>query len=326
MRYKIFYTALVLEAIFCVIFALPQMQVSGMFTTITAFPFEQIGWVLRRLSLSGKAGNTVAVVLYLLLSLLPCAVFFILRSRKILCRADWLLPAMSALLFFVNYYMINPGLLQTGAAGSGKWMLGSTFYAVFCGYLALRMLHMYTSADVRKLQAALKILLLFMMTAFVFVIFGQGIGDLLSAVEAVRSGNSISAAEAAVFGTAQELTLTYAFLVFQFAVKAMPYSMDLVAVFFAVKMLDALAQDRYSDAAVGVVSRLADFCRSALMVTIAAEILFHVLQLLLHRYLYRVDITIHFPVLSIVFVLAMLLAARYLQEDQRMKQEHDLFI
>lgn len=42
MRYKIFYTALVLEAIFCMIFALPQMQVSGMFTTITAFPFEQI--------------------------------------------------------------------------------------------------------------------------------------------------------------------------------------------------------------------------------------------------------------------------------------------
>ena len=102
--------------------------------------------------------------------------------------------------------------------------------------------------------------------------------------------------------------------------------MDLVAVFFAVKMLDALAQDRYSDAAVSTVGRLADFCRSALMVTIAAEILFHVLQLLLHRYLYRVNITIHFPVLSIVFVLAMLLAARYLQEDQRMKQEHDLFI
>lgn len=110
MRYKYFYLALLLEAVICVIFALPQIQLSGMFTTITAFPFEQIGWGLRQLSLSGAAGNLAAVVFYLLLSLLPCAVYCFLWAKKRLCRADWLLIIMSALLFFVNYYMINPGL------------------------------------------------------------------------------------------------------------------------------------------------------------------------------------------------------------------------
>lgn len=326
MRYKYFYFALFLEAVLCTVFALPQMQLSGMFTAATAFPFEQIGWGLRRLSLSGAGGNAVAIVLYLLLSLLPCAVFGILRAKKKLCRADWLLIVMSALLFIVNYYMINPGLLQAGVTGAGKWMLGSTFYAVLCGYLALRMLRMYAPADTGKLQEALKILLLFTMTAFVFAIFGQGIGDLLLAIQSVQNSNSMSAAEAAVFGPAQDLTLTYVFLALQFLVKALPYCMDLAVIFLAVGVLDALAQDRYSDAAVFAVRRLADFCRTALAVTIGVEIAFHVLQLLLHRWLYRVDIIIHFPVLSIVFVLAMLLAARYLQEDQRLKQDHDLFI
>lgn len=326
MRYKGFYLALFLEAVLCVIFALPQMQPSGMFTTVTAFPFEQIGWGLRRLSLSGTAGNAAAIALYLLLSLLPCAVFCFLWVRKKLCRADWLLAAMSVLLFIVNYYMINPGLLQTGVAGTGKWMLGSTFYAVFCGYLALRMLHMYSSADTGTLQKALKILLLFMMAAFVFVIFGQGIGDLLSAIQSVRNGNNMTLYEADLFGTAQDLTLTYVFLVFQFWVKTLPYGMDIVAAYFAVGMLDALAQDRYSNEAVCAVNRLADFCRTALTVTIGVEMVFHVLQLLVQKQLYKVDITIRFPVLSIVFVLAMLLAARYLQEDQRLKQDNDLFI
>lgn len=326
MRYKDFYLALLLEAVICVIFALPQIQLSGMFTTITAFPFEQIGWGLRQLSLSGAAGNLAAVVFYLLLSLLPCAVYCFLWAKKRLCRADWLLIIMSALLFFVNYYMINPGLLHTGVAGNGKWMLGSSFYAVFCGYLVLRMLHIYTAADTGKLQKALKILLLFTMTVFVYAVFGQGLGDLFFAIQNLQSGNSMPAAEVALFQAAQDLTLTYVFLTLQFLVRALPWCMDLVAAYFAVLMLEALAKNRYSEEAICTVRRLAGFCRTALAVTVGAEMAFHVLQLLLHRRLYQVDIVIRFPVLSIVFVLAMLLAARYLQEDQRLKQEHDLFI
>ncbi|EET58945.1 hypothetical protein BRYFOR_09051 [Marvinbryantia formatexigens DSM 14469] len=326
MRYRYFYSALALEAILCVIFALPQIQLSGVFTSIAAFPFEQIGLGLRMLSLSGTAGNLAAILLYLLLGLLPCAVYYFLRAKKRLCGADWLLIVLSVLLFVVNYYMINPGLLGAGAAGSAKWIPGGTFYAVLCGYLALRMLCMYASADAKKLQEALKLLLLFMMAVFVYGVSGQELGWLFSAIQNVQSGNSISVEVTALYGPAQELIPTYVFLVFQFLIRALPWCMDLAAAFLALRMLDALGKDRYSEEAVGAVKKLADFCRMALSVTIGAEILFHVLQFLLRERLYQMDIFIRFPVLSIVFVLAMLLAARYLQEDQRMKQEHDLFI
>lgn len=67
-------------------------------------------------------------------------------------------------------------------------------------------------------------------------------------------------------------------------------------------------------------------CTKALYITATVDVAFNVLQVLFHASLYQMDIVIHVPVFSIVFVLAVLLFARYMHEDQKLKQEHDLII
>lgn len=68
-----------------------------------SFPFYQIGWVLRRLSLSGTAGNAAATALYLVICLLPVIWLFFrsLRLRRRPWPVDLWLPVISARLFLV---------------------------------------------------------------------------------------------------------------------------------------------------------------------------------------------------------------------------------
>ncbi|MGN1192373.1 MAG: hypothetical protein ACI4S0_06835, partial [Dorea sp.] len=60
MRRRTYLGFLVVEGLVCIIFELLHMQFSNVFSSIVAFPFEQIGVLLRRLSLSGMIGNVIA--------------------------------------------------------------------------------------------------------------------------------------------------------------------------------------------------------------------------------------------------------------------------
>ena len=67
MKERHLFTLLSVEAAACVLFCILQRSLSGLFSTLIAFPFEQIGAGLRVLSLSGAVGNVVAILLYMLL-------------------------------------------------------------------------------------------------------------------------------------------------------------------------------------------------------------------------------------------------------------------
>lgn len=128
---------------------------------IFTFPFEQIGWGLRQLSLSGTVGNVVAIIIFLLVGAIPCCIFYMLKKHGKFCKMDYALYAISVLLLVVLYYMINPGLLQNTMLGSGTVLLSGTFYSVLVGYLVLRMISENKKTDLHSLQRALQMVLLF---------------------------------------------------------------------------------------------------------------------------------------------------------------------
>lgn len=313
------------EAAACVVFCMLQMNFSGSFSSLAAFPFEQTGCVLRYLSLSGKTGNISAIILYITLSLIPCLVWLILKKKEMLLGIDHILPGISVLLFLVNYYMINPGLFISGIPGMGKWMLGCTFYSVLSGYLVIRILFFCRRAEPEKLQAVLQGLLCFLNMVFVYLIFGQNLGSLLKSIQNVQNVNSGIAMDGLLF-EAGGLGMTYLFFSFGYLVNILPYVFDIGIIFLSVRLLAALKADRYSEESAALADRLAGLCTKALCITAAADVAFNVLQVLFHGSLYQMDIEIHVPVISIVFVLAILLFARYMHEDQKLKQEHDLII
>lgn len=326
MKQKKLIWVLVIEAAACIAFCLLQANFSGIFSTITAFPFEQIGRGLRCLSLSGPAGNAAAILLYLLLSLFPVAVWFLLKKKQKIYEMDYLLFGMSILLFIVLYYMINPGLFRANVPGTVKYMLGCTFYSVFFGYLVLRILKTHADAGVEKLQSGLKMLLYFLNIIFIYIVCGQNFGTLTNSIQKMADSSQLSGIETELFLQASECTWTYLFLILHYAVSVLPYLLNIVVVFLAIRMLNLLSADRYSEEAVAAAKKLADFCVKALAATIITDAAFNILQMIFHKRLYEMDIVIVVPVFSTVFVLAVLLFARYIQEGQKLKQDNDLFI
>ena len=316
---------LTVEAAACVVFCFLRTSFFGGFTSLAAFPFEQAGYVLRQMSLSGTAGNAAAIVLYLTLGLLPCLAWLLLKKQGRLLAVDHLLPALSVLLLAVIYYMVNPGLIVSAVPGTGKWLLGCTFYSALSGYLVIRVLAVCRRARLETLESVLQGLLGFLKMVFVYLIFGQNLDRLLNSLRDMGNVSSGLYAVGAAQG-AQSVGLTCLFFGLGYLVDVLPYVFDLGIVFLAGRLLAALKADRWGDAAAELADRLAGFCAKTLGITAGADVMFNVLQVLFGAGLYRMDLVIHVPVLSILFVLAALLSARYIREAQKLKKEHDLII
>ena len=76
------------------------------------FPWEPLGQALRRLSLSGAAGNIAAWAVFAVLGCLPLAVLLFLFCRHRLQKADILLALLSAALFIGLWFFINPAYMD----------------------------------------------------------------------------------------------------------------------------------------------------------------------------------------------------------------------
>lgn len=316
MKRKLCYMFLAAEGICCLALYTVRSAFAAWFTAAMAFPFEQIGLLLRKLSLSGNGGNAAAIVLYLLLSLLPVLFLPFLHRKRRLCPEDGLLVLSSAVLLVSLYLMVNPSLLnvwlgETGPA-MGKAMLGGAVYALFSTYAVLRLLRLFSAADASRLRRYGKVLLWVLIAVFVFLAFGPSFGALLDSFEHLRAGN-----------TDGGLGLTYAFLVLQYLVDALPYVLD---VWVAFSGLDLLEEAPYSERAVNAAEQLARRCGRALAWTVLSNCGFNLLQLLAARRLRVISGTVQLPVFSVAFVLAALLLARLFRENKRLKDDNDLFV
>lgn len=318
-------TILAIEAAACVLFCILRYSVSGMFSSLIAFPFEQLGVGLRWLSLSGAVGNGIAVLFYILLCLIPTGIWFFFRKKQKAQKIDILLLFLSVLLFFVFYYMINPGLINTGTMDSGKWSLGSTFYSVLFGYLLVRGLLQYTEADEGKLRKGIRILLGAVDVILVYEILGSELGSLLQNISSVRSENT-GVTVSGGYITLFELNTTYVFLFLHFLIKILPCILNILVIFGARKLLDLSKEAMYQEENIVFTEKLVRFCTLSLIITIVADVGFNLLQLFFQNQLYQMDYVVNIPVFSLAFVLAIQLFARYIWEMQRLKKDNDLFI
>lgn len=235
---------LTVEAAACVVFCFLRTSFFGGFTSLAAFPFEQAGYVLRQMSLSGTAGNAAAIVLYLTLGLLPCLAWLLLKKQGRLLAVDHLLPALSVLLLAVIYYMVNPGFIVSAVPGTGKWLLGCTFYSALSGYLVIRVLAVCRRARLETLESVLQGLLGFLNMVFVYLIFGQNLDRLLNSLRDMGNVSSGLYAVGAAQG-AQSVGLTCLFFGLGYLVDVLPYVFDLGIVFLAGRLLAALKADRW---------------------------------------------------------------------------------
>jgi len=313
------YIALSLEAAACLLLVALlgwNSGEGGILASLAAFPFAQIGLGLRWLSLSGAVGNGLAIGIYVLLGLIPLIALGVLWRRGRLRRADALLAVLSALLFWVLYLMVNPGLLTAWlnlAAGGivGRAVLGGAVYGVLAGWLVLRALEMARGAGAGLLWG------LGWLLGLLAAAFAGGAAGAQAAMVSLRNGN---------LGSEGTLGPSYVFLILGQGVAALPYALDAMVALRARGLVLELERDRYSQAAVAAAEGLSRLCARALAVTVGANLTFQLLQLACARWLRSLNTQVSFPLLSMAFVLGALLLSRLIREGKQLKDDNDLFV
>lgn len=302
---------------------------------LIGFPFVQIGYGLRVLSLQGGTGNLLALVIYVALSASPLVYLVWLWKKRELYGEDCLLVVLSILTFFTLYYMVNPGLIPGMAdflwSDSGAFyqsLYSGTIYGlVFC-YAVLRVVRHLRGADKAALQGYLVLLLRVLAVIFVYMAFGACVQNLLSEIENLRAGNTmvIDGWHPILGLTYSGLDVSYAFLVLRCLANMLPYLLDVAVTLTALDLLTAMKEDRYSEESVQASEKLSHLCVLSLSATVVVTALLNILQLMFLGELHTVHINVYVPVLSVAFVLAVLLLNRLLGENKSLKEDNDLFI
>jgi len=322
MKQRVLVGILIVEALVCILFVSLQTSFAGVFSTVMAFPFEQIGLGLRHLSLSGELGNIVAIVLYIAICLIPAAIVLILWKKRKLYAEDGLLVLLSAVLFVVLYVMINPGALRISTGGAVgltvvKTIYGSVAYSIICGYIILRVLRRITIGKADKNIKYISVMLCLLNMLFVYMIFGAGLHDVIGHFAALRGGN---------IGNEHLLGPSYIFLVLQFFVDALPHVMNILIVFSALRLLYEMKEDRFSIETVTAAKQTTRLCTIALVAITLANIAFNVLPILFIGTLLVINVSVQIPILSIIFVMVALLLTRIITENKQLKDDNDMFI
>lgn len=284
------------------------------FSSMPAFPFEQIAGGLRLLSQTGSIGNGLAVALWVGVSLIPTMLALKTGYSKETAKERIVLFLLSAVMMLALYGMVNPGLFCPMLLGAQKEFipvikatLGVTVWSVIVLYIILRLLRMFIGGDTNKLMQYLKVLLYILCTFFTADIFAACVSELI-----------------AYLMEAQE-TLAVVLSVIKFLVLSAPYAFDVVITISAIALLD-VALSKEQTGIVESAAKLSRVCCIALGVTAASTAAFNVLQIVLMRHLPNIAVNVDVPVISIAFTLVVLLASRLLVENKRLRDDNDLFI
>ncbi len=300
-----------------------------------ALPFVWAGAGLRALSLSGLFGNMLAVLLYVLVSLLPIWPL-VRKSRRL--KGNFLrllLIAVSAYLFFLLYFMVNPTLIQTlfhTAFGVSDEML-ITDQAILCLFfysLLTACWIMSVLQDSDRLTHKLRQLMYVLGASIIVSVFYAGVANLKGVLASLpaTSGAGDSLGLAFSMPGAPESFPGWDILIaiLRFLLNSAPAILLLTALPMADRLLISLEQSFFSEENQHLAAAVAGRCRLVILVSICGMLVMGALQLLLAKYLSSVNLTGSVPILVLAVSLAMMLLSRYLERSFAVYRENQMMI
>ena len=296
-------------------------------------PGSAIGQGLSDLAAAGRLGFALAFTLYAALVLLPVYALMCVKARRELKLEDALLVLISGsiacALFphgWVSYWSTAAEALFQRLAW--QWLV----LALLAGWVALRLLRRFIEGQMGELLHLLRVLLGAVAACFVFEVFFTGLAGLLSAVDALKAGNTalVGAADILDAGAAADtkgsLPLSYAFLALRFAAESVPALLAAATALLARGLLDTMKDGRFTSRSAEDAPKLAAWCVRALKFTVLTSLTVNILQAVCRAWLLNVRISISLPLSDLCFVLAALLGARLIAANVALKTESDLII
>ena len=312
MKHKALMIMLVCEVVLLFILVLLTNRFPGLFSSMMAFPFEQIAIGIKALSKTGRVGNGMAAALWVGISLLPLIPTLRYRQNKAAVMEKISLYSLSCVLLLALYGMINPHVFCSFIPEpEGEYLtvvkaiIGVSVWSVIVLCVVLRIIRLFRLSDkvslLRYLRMILHILCLLFAAAAVI-----SLGSSLTALSSQKvSDNIINALRAVIAST--------------------PYVLDIAIIISTLNLFDiAMTEDQ--NGIVNAAEKLSKICCVALGITVALSAIFNVLQIILMRQLTNVATTVEIPIISIMFVGVVLLLSRLLVENKQLRDDNSLFI
>ncbi len=307
---------ILMGAVFAVFMAL-VLFVDGLpavFSSVMAFPFEQLGAALRAMALTGNIGNGLAWALCIALSLIPIVPVLrhggakgYLGENIVLCCtgvAVWIAlfgMANSAKLLSVFPYLTEEALSAVKSA------IGCTVWSFIILWGILRLVRRFRTGDTKNLLCYLRIALHALCILFVAVIAISCGSTLL---------NNLSATQK---------SMDNGMALIRFIASALPYIFDIGITLSLLTLMEAYLAKNEADT-VRCADLLSKRCCLALGVTATSTAILNVLQLLLSRSLSGISVRAEIPVVSLAFLLLILILSRLIVENRKLQNDNDLFI
>ncbi len=320
----------------CVALALLGQNSQGGADVIYALtaPFVWAGAGLRALSLSGWAGNALAVLLYALLSLTPLWPF-VSKARLKVHSFRWHLVAMSAYLFFLLYFMVNPSMIQTlfhsnmGAQQEAlrveQLILCIFFYSLLIACWILGIM-----ADAGRIPLQLRRLMIVLGAVMIVSVFYINVANLKSALASLpKPPEDIFGLRftSSIPGAAGSPPAYDGFMaVVRFVFDSAPVILLLTVLSMAGKLLHSLERSFFSEDNQRHAAAIAGRCRLVILVSLGGMLITNVLQLLLARGLHNVNVSGQIPLITLILSLAMMLVSRYLERSFAVYRENQMMI
>ena len=287
------------------------------------FPWEQMGLGLRRLSLSGSAGNIAAWILFLAAGALPLFTMAFLRYRRKSCRADYLLPLLSVSLFAGLWFFINPSYMDRylspmPTGGIAKYSLAAVIYSLFLTWILLRLVFLYEKAGQGRLLAGLRILLGLYGLVLGIGLFVQSSVEFREALRALQESNTGS--------DSHLVRISTLFLAIRIVIGILPTASQIALLFMMVLFLRRYEKEPFGPEASLAMKRLKAASGRLLTVVLLANAGFNVLQLLCSRFLLTSFHRIPFPLSEILVMLGIRTLSFLYLESRRLKEDNDMFI
>ena len=314
MKRKTLIIMLVCEAALLFILVLLTNRFPGFFSSMLAFPFEQIAIGLKILSQAGRIGNGLAIALWVGISLLPSIPALHYKQNKAAIEERITLFSLSCVLLLALYGMINPHVFcsfipeaKSEYLAVVKAVIGVSVWSVIVLYVVLRLIRMFRSGDkvslIKHMQWLLHILCLFF-AATAVISFGSGLTA------------SVESTQKVLDNTINLLRSTAA---------SVPYVLDIAIILSTLPLFDiVMTEDQ--NGIVNAAEKLSKICCVALGITTALTAFINILQIFLIRWLSSVATTVNIPISSIVFVGIVLLLSRLLIENKQLRDDNSMFI
>lgn len=300
------------------------------------FPWEQLGNLLRRLSLSGGVGNLAAWILFLTLGLCPLAALAWLLLRKRSARADWLLLLISALLLTGSWFFVNPSYLEkvlfpTGLGEAGMYAFALTIDSAVLTWLLLRFMSGYESRERGRLFREMRVVLLIYILLSAGGLLFRGVETFAEKYAVITAGNRTELQGVAdlSYGAPRnrgELELSYVFLLLQILCALLPEVLELVLWCVVLTLLRSCETDGFSAESRKKVELLKNLSARFVAAVLFANLGINLLQLLAGKKLHSTHFSLTFPLRETVVLLGVLLLSCFYLEGGRLKEDNDLFI